>query len=91
MSYEGPATVILDDGTEFAVNAEIRTSSSSLARWWGRVRSQGGDLSPLQRASSGTLLLPNGHDGTFIADRYDPCQPDRMSIRGNGPPPYGAR
>ena len=92
MSYEGPATVILDDGTEFAVSAEIRIHSMhSLAAWWGRVRSMGGDLSPLLKASAGTLVLPNGHDCTFVADRFDPGQPDRMSIRGNGPPPYGAR
>ncbi len=92
MSYEGPATVILDDGTELAVNAEIRIHSMySLAAWRGRVRSKDGDLSPLVKASAGTLVLPNGHDGTFVADRFDPGQPDRMSIRGNGPPPYGAR
>jgi hypothetical protein len=92
MSYEGPATVILDDGSEFAVSAVIRIHSmDSLAAWWGRVLARDGDLSALRRASSATLLLPNGRDGTFIADRFDPGQPDRMSIRGSGPPPYGAR
>ena len=92
MSYEGPATVILDDGSEFAVSAVIRIHSmDSLAAWWGRVRAKGADLSPLMTASAGTLVLPNGHDGTFVADRFDPGMPDQMSIRGSGPPPYGAR
>jgi hypothetical protein len=92
MSYEGPATVILDDGSEIAVSAEIRIlTMDSLAAWRGRVLAKGTDLSAVMRSSSGTLVLPNGRDGTFIADRFDPRQPDRMSIRGSGPPPYGAR
>lgn len=92
MSYQGPATVVLDDGTEIAVRADIRIQNSRHLRVWaGQVRAQTAtDLWPVCKASSGTLVLPNGRDGAFVPGRFNPGQPDRLSITGSGPPPYGA-
>lgn len=89
-TYAGPATVVLEDGTELRVNAQLRSVEvSGMSQWRGAVGSGDGEaLYHTLRARSPRLRLPNGREGTFVPAQSGALGGRVLSLDGYGPAPF---
>jgi hypothetical protein len=89
-TYAGPATVLLEDGSQFSVNVTLHSSDFlGLERWWGAA-SGGGAAELRERVLTGTatLRLPDGHEGTVVSERTGALGGRVLQLTGTGPAPF---
>lgn len=92
--YVGPATLRLDDGRTFEVEAKLATHVDDLriSTWEGSATT--GDLRVLRRTvmgQGGVLVLPDGREGEVqVVDvQVHADDPDVLvRLHGAGPAPY---
>ncbi|WP_354644555.1 hypothetical protein [Kitasatospora camelliae] len=87
--YEGPAIVVLDDGSEIQVNAVVYdVELPGLLRMWGAGLDQmagGPALEPVKLAGEGALSVHGVH-GRFHVHTFDHAT-GRLTVTGVGEPP----
>ena len=89
-TYAGPATVVLDPGTELPVNAHLRsTAIRGNSVWRGAVGSGEGEvLFHTLKAQTPRLRLPNGREGGFVPSATDALGGRVLQLDGYGPAPF---
>jgi hypothetical protein len=88
-TYAGPATLVLEDGSQFSVLVALHSSDVlGLKRWWGAVgtahapaRWQEGESDPA------TLRLPDAQEGTVVPGT-DALGGRVLQVTGSGPAPF---
>jgi hypothetical protein len=89
-TYAGPATVVLADGTELPVNAQLHTTApGGTAAWRGAVGSGSGEvLYHTLKARRATLRLPDGREGIFVPSVTVALGGRVLQLDGYGPAPF---
>lgn len=89
-TYAGPATVVLEDGTELSVNAQLQTSGVGAASAWrGAVGSGRSEvLFHTLKARMPMLRLPNGREGRFVPSDTVALGGRVLRLDGYGPAPF---
>jgi hypothetical protein len=84
-TYAGPATLVLEDGSQFAVKVALRSSDFlGLRRWWGSL----GTAHAPAGWRWGTLRLPDGQEGTVVSGQADALGGRVLQLTGSGPAPF---
>lgn len=92
--YQGPATVVTDEGDEFTVGADLRSQMAGRESWGGRLLIQGEHWDSLKNKVDGyRLRLPSGREGAFLRTQTDDRpraagSPFFYNIVGNGDTPF---
>ncbi|WP_190232795.1 hypothetical protein [Streptomyces avicenniae] len=93
-NYRGPAVVILDNGRQLSVTADLRTSTVSGRPSWQGTLSTPISSQPVELINLGQGVLRVGtRDGAFVrADISDwlgsPAGLFQLTIEGNGDAPF---
>ena len=84
-TYAGPATLVLEDGTQFAVNVALHSSDlMGYQRWWGAL----GTTRVPAAWRSATLRLPDGQEGRVVSGRSEGLGGRVLQLTGSGPAPF---
>ena len=88
-TYAGPATLVLEDGSQFAVKVALHSSDVlGLRRWWGALGvAQAPDGWRSGRAPA-RLRLPDGQEGTVLPSRAEALGGRVLQLTGSGPAPF---
>ncbi|WP_435643892.1 hypothetical protein ACR9VJ_26555 [Streptomyces sp. H49] len=92
--YQGPAVLVMDDGAEFTVGADLRSKLAGHESWGGRLLVQGDHWDDLKNKVSGyRLRLPSGQEGEFVRIQTDDRprtlgSPFFYNILGSGDAPF---
>jgi hypothetical protein len=89
-TYAGPATLVLEDGSQFTVKVALHSSDLlGRHRWWGFF---GAAHAPRawQAGVGGpaTLRLPDGQEGRVTPERSDALGGRVLQLTGSGPAPF---
>lgn len=86
--YDGPVTLILDDGTEVPAVAALSERRGLHGTWGGAVRTADGDaLYRLGLQVNGRLRFPDGREAGFVAGDQQ-LESGRMPVSGEGDVPF---
>ena len=87
-SYLGPGTLVLDNGTEREVTAQLLVRQDGAHKSWGGTVEAigGGDLFDALESSSLKLRLGD-RVGDVVLVRTSPPNPI-AAVKGSGPPPF---
>lgn len=84
-TYAGPATLVLEDGSQFAVKVALHsTDFLGLRRWWGSL----GVAHAPSGWRWGTLRLPDGQEGTVVPGQAEALGGRVLQLTGSGPAPF---
>jgi len=88
-AYEGPATVILPEGTRFGVVAYLQsTAAPGMQIWRGVLTSDDGQaLWDIAKGGRATIRLPSGREGTFAPAALEGLTGRELRINGSGVAP----
>jgi hypothetical protein len=91
MSYAGPATIVLPDGTEVAVSCRLDKAVDARTRfgiWSGDARPTVRDESLWDgHGGTCTIRLPNGRAGQVIIATFDAAT-EAVTLTGSDEPPF---
>jgi len=89
-SYLGPATVVLSDGTEFAVVAFLQSAGVAARQLWrGVLTAEDPEvLWVTLRVGHATLRLPDRREGMFAPLDVVGLAAEELRINGSGPAPF---
>lgn len=93
-TYQGPAVVVTDEGSEITVGADLRSRTDGRESWHGRLLVQGEHWDELKNKTAGyRLRLPSGKESAFIRMHTNdhprtPGSPFFYSITGNDDAPF---
>ena len=89
-TYAGPATLVLDDGSQYSVQVALHSSDLlGLQRWWGTVgRAHAPTRWRLGAADPATLRLPDGQEGTVVPAPSGALGGRVLQVTGSGPAPF---
>ena len=83
-TYAGPATLVLEDGRQFAVNVALHSSDlMGHERWWGAL----GTAHVPSVWRSATLRLPDGQEGRVVSALSEALGGRVLQLTGSGPAP----
>ncbi|MFD3815057.1 hypothetical protein ACFWRZ_08315 [Streptomyces rubiginosohelvolus] len=85
-SYQGPAVAIVG-GDEIPVTADLALHADHPLKAWGGML-EADPSTDWADANPGTLRLPDGREGQFMAPPLAPGS-GTFEIRGTGPAPFG--
>lgn len=90
-TFQGPAAVIAEDGSETAANARLRKDASGT--WEGTLAVTSEDeWTSVRNLMQARLRLPDGSEGAFVVPSlpgpFSPGAGGTMRIEGNGAAPF---
>jgi len=83
LAYEGPATLITEDGTEHQADVALYVQTDGhLKQWLGNAT-----LATTPVLGDGRLRMPDGREGAIILTNMTTGS-DEVTLQGSGRPPF---